>query len=69
MSLWKDNIQNFIGECLNSILSQTYKNFEVILVDNGSMESETFEMISYFEEKYDNFKCIRLECEFNYSYI
>ena len=56
--------------CLESIYNKcTYKNFEVILVDNGSLEKDTFDMISFYENKYDNFKCIRLECEFNYSYI
>ena len=56
--------------CLESIYNKcTYKNFEIILVDNGSHEKETFDMISFYENKYDNFKCIRLECEFNYSYI
>ena len=56
--------------CLESIYNKcTYKNFEIILVDNGSHEKDTFDMISFYENKYDNFKCIRLECEFNYSYI
>ena len=56
--------------CLESIYNKcTYKNFEVILVDNRSLEKDTFDMISFYENKYDNFKCIRLECEFNYSYI
>lgn len=61
---------NITKRCLESIYSKcTYKNFEIILIDNGSKEKETFEMISFYEKKYDNFKCIRLECEFNYSYI
>lgn len=56
--------------CLESIYNKcTYKNFEIILVDNGSHEKDTFDMISFYENKYNNFKCIRLECEFNYSYI
>ena len=61
---------NITKRCLDSIYSKcTYKNFEVILVNNGSTEKATFDMISYYKEKYDNFKCIRLDCEFNYSYI
>ena len=56
--------------CIDSIFSKsTYKNFEIILVDNNSVEKATFDMINEYEKKYDNFKCIRLECEFNYSYI
>ncbi len=56
--------------CIDSIYkNSTYKNFEIVLVDNNSSEKETFEMIKEYEDKYDNFKSIRLECEFNYSYI
>lgn len=56
--------------CIDSIYEKsTYKNFEIILVDNNSEEKETFDMIKNYEEKYENFKSIRLECEFNYSYI
>ncbi|MEE3343269.1 MAG: glycosyltransferase [Bacilli bacterium] len=56
--------------CIDSIYEKsTYKNFEIILVDNNSSEEETFKMIKEYENKYDNFKSIRLECEFNYSYI
>lgn len=56
--------------CIDSIYKKsTYKNFEIILVDNNSEENETFEMIKEYESKYDNFKSIRLECPFNYSYI
>ena len=56
--------------CIDSIYNKcTYKNFEIILVDNNSSEKDTFDMIEEYKNKYDNFKSIRLECPFNYSYI
>ncbi|MBP5446931.1 MAG: glycosyltransferase family 2 protein [Treponema sp.] len=33
------NIEKFIGECLDSVLSQTYKDFEAIVIDDGSTDS------------------------------
>ena len=30
------NIEDYIGRCLDSIISQTYKNLEIIVVDDGS---------------------------------
>ena len=32
------NAEKYLGGCLNSIQNQTYKNFEVILVNDGSMD-------------------------------
>ena len=32
------NVEKYLEKCLNSILEQTYKNFEVILVDDGSSD-------------------------------
>ena len=32
------NVEKYIPECLDSILNQTYENFEVILVDDGSTD-------------------------------
>ena len=61
---------NITRRCIDSIYEKsTYRNFEIILVDNNSCEEETFKMIKEYKNKYDNFKSIRLECEFNYSYI
>lgn len=56
--------------CLESIYEKnTYKNFEIILIDNNSCEEETIKLLDEYKEKYNNFKVKRLECEFNYSYI
>lgn len=33
------NVEKYIYECLDSIVNQTYKNLEIILVDDGSLDS------------------------------
>ena len=32
------NVEDYLSKCLDSILSQTYKNIEVILVNDGSTD-------------------------------
>lgn len=32
------NVEEYLEECLNSILNQTYKNLEIILIDDGSTD-------------------------------
>lgn len=33
------NVEKYIGRCINSILSQSYDNYELILIDDGSSDS------------------------------
>lgn len=44
------NAEKFIGECLDSLLAQTFKNFEVIVVDDGSTDNSSIIVESYKEK-------------------
>ena len=33
------NVEPYIGKCLDSILEQTYSNYEVLLIDDGSTDN------------------------------
>ena len=49
------NYEKYIRECLNSIVEQTYDNYEVIIIDDGSKDNSV-DIINEFVQKYDNFK-------------
>ncbi len=59
-----------LEKCLSSVYGKsTYKNFEVIVVENNSTEHETFEYYKQAQSKYNNLKVIKWESGFNYSAI
>lgn len=33
------NVEQYLKQCIDSILNQTFKNFELILVDDGALDS------------------------------
>lgn len=49
------NVENYLERCINSLLSQTFKNTEIILVDDCSTDA-TREIIRKYEKKYQNIK-------------
>jgi glycosyltransferase involved in cell wall biosynthesis len=32
------NTEKFVGDCIDSVLNQTYDDFELVLVDDGSTD-------------------------------
>lgn len=45
------NHARFIGETLDSILAQTYRDFEIVVVDDGSTDN-SLEILNSYAEKY-----------------
>lgn len=54
------NREKFLRQCLDSLLAQTYKNFEVILVDDGSSDS-SLAILEEYCARDDRFVLIRHE--------
>lgn len=48
------NVANYIEECLDSILNQTDKDFNIIIVDDGSTDKKTPKICEYYTNKFSN---------------
>ena len=54
------NVEQYLLRCLESIARQTFKDFEVILVDDGSTD-QSGQICDKFCQTNHNFKCIHQE--------
>ena len=51
------NAEPYLERCLNSIISQSYKNFEIIIINDGSTD-KSLEIIEKYLNIFGNIKCI-----------
>ncbi len=54
------NVENYIEKCLNSLVNQTLKDIEIIIVNDGSKDSSKQKIIPYLE-KFKNIKYVEKE--------
>lgn len=65
----KDHVDLLIN-CLDSIITlTTWKNYEIIIVENNSSDTKTFQFYDEIREKNDKIKLVTYQGEFNYSAV
>lgn len=52
------NTQKYLKRCLNSIAAQTFQDYEIILIDDGSTD-RSYKIAEKYNCKFDNFKLYR----------
>ena len=54
--------------CVDSVLEKTtYRNYEILILDNNSEEEETFRFFEEIQKEHDNIRVIEMKMPFNYS--
>lgn len=65
----KDHAED-LDKCIKSIYEKsTYRNFEIIIVENNSCSAEIMVLYEKLQSQYDNLKIVKWESGFNYSAI
>jgi glycosyltransferase involved in cell wall biosynthesis len=49
------NRENYLKDCIDSVLKQSFANWELIVVDDGSQDN-TFEIVNEYLQKYSNIR-------------
>ena len=65
----KDSVK-VLSRCIESVEQKTtYRNFEIIVIENNSVQDETFAYYREVQERYDNVRVVTWDGPFNYSAI
>ena len=54
------NVEKYLGECIESLINQTFKNIEIILIDDGSPDNSP-KICDEYAEKDNRIKVIHKE--------
>lgn len=54
------NAEKYLGMCLDCLAGQTYKNIEVLMIDDGSKDTSP-QICDEYAERYDNFVAVHKE--------
>lgn len=54
------NVEKYIEKCIESIVKQTYKNIEILIVNDGSLD-KTLNIALEYSKKYKNIKVLNKE--------
>lgn len=64
------NLKDTLKTCIDSLYKvNTYKNFEIVIVENNSTEADIFDYYKELENTKDNIQIVTWKDEFNYSAI
>lgn len=64
------NHKVILKTCIDSLYNvNTYKNFEIVIVENNSTEKEIFDYYEELKKQHDNIQVVTYKGEFNYSRI
>ena len=64
------NHKSILKTCIDSLYNvNTYKNFEIVIVENNSTEKEIFDYYEELKKLHDNIQVVTYKGEFNYSRI
>ena len=62
--------RGLVEKCVRSILEKsTYKSFEIVILDNGSVEPDALEFFQTIQDEDDRVRVLRYDHPFNYSAI
>ena len=54
------NVENYLEECLDSLLNQTFTNFEVIAVNDGSSDN-SLDILLKYQKLFESMRIISQE--------
>ena len=64
------NHKTILKTCIDSLYNvNTYKNFEIVIVENNSTEQKIFDYYKELQSEHDNIQVVTYKGEFNYSRI